>query len=83
MEKGVDPPCATCRVELLAENEEAAKVYMDCRYQFAHTVEKQPIDISIPAIESSMRIHKVADMESCLPKVRRLFHHFLSMGGDE
>lgn len=40
------------------------------------------VDISIPAIESAMRIFKVKDQIGCLHKVRRTFYHFLSEAGD-
>lgn len=77
------PPCKTCKITPLPENEEAIQVFMECRYQFATPIPKQPIDISIPAVEASMRIHGVTDMPVCLSKVRGLFYHFLDLGGDE
>lgn len=58
-------------------------MYLDCRYQYASPVPRKPLDISLPAVEASMRIHNVKDMEGCLSKVRRLFYHFLDNGGDE
>lgn len=77
------PPCKTCKIDTLPENEEAIQVFMECRYQFAAYIPKQPLDISLSAVEASMRIHNVKDMEGCLSKVRRLFYHFLDNGGDE
>lgn len=41
------------------------------------------VDLSIPAIESAMRIKRVRDRDGCLRKVQRTFHHFLSEQGDE
>jgi hypothetical protein len=77
------PPCKTCKITPLPENEEAIQVYLDCRHQYAPPVPHKPLDISLPAVEASMRIHNVKDMEGCLSKVRRLFYHFLDNGGDE
>lgn len=38
------------------------------------------VDISIPAIESTMRIFAVKDKIDCLHKVRGTFYHFLKEG---
>lgn len=40
------------------------------------------VDISIPAIESAMRIFNVKDQVDCLQKIRRTFYHFLKEGGE-
>jgi len=80
--------CESCRVQLVEENEDAAEVYMATRRQYVtrmeiavengvpypHTV---IVDISIPAVESAMRIRGVKDQWDCLVKVRQAFHHFL------
>jgi len=73
------PPCESCRVELVSENEDAAAVYMMCRYQITSAPVgdgKMAVDISIPSVESAMRIRGVKghDQWDCLGKVRRLFH---------
>jgi hypothetical protein len=80
------PPCGTCRVELLKENEEAANVYMLTRQQvIMMQTDKgpRPIDISIPAIKDVMDIYGVQDQRGCLLKVRKVFHHFESQRGGE
>ena len=79
------PPCESCRVELVSENEDAAEVYMMTRWQYVTRHNGKfdvVVDISIPAVESAMRIKKVRDQEGCLNKVRRTFHHFLDEMND-
>lgn len=73
-------PCESCRVELREENEDAAAVYMTTRRQYVtrHNGRLDVIvDLSIPAVESAMRIIGVKDQKDCLRKVQNLFHHFL------
>jgi len=41
------------------------------------------VDISIPAIESVMRIYGVKDKVDCLHKVRMAFYHFLKEGNEQ
>jgi hypothetical protein len=70
------PPCSTCRVTLAEENEDAAAVYMACRWQTVVTEMKatRMIDISVPAIESAIRMRGVKDQWGCLQRVVRCFH---------
>lgn len=78
--RGVDgsPPCDTCRVELMPDNEEAAKIYLMTRRQVITAgMEGRAIDIFIPSVESAMRVCKVIDQERCLMKVMKTFHHFM------
>jgi hypothetical protein len=78
-------PCELCRVELREDNEDAAAVYMTVRRQYVSRIaiaeNGQPysaiVDLSIPAVESAMRIIGVKDQKDCLRKVQRLFYHFL------
>ena len=80
--------CESCRVQLVEENEDAAEVYMLTRRQYVtrmeigengapHTV---IVDISIPAVESAIRIRGVKDQWDCLARVRQAFFHFLGKG---
>ena len=74
----------------MPENYDAMDVYMDCRNQKIFEIKltesgmpySQLIDISIPAVESSMRIHRVKDREDCLNKVKRCFYHFEGQRGE-
>jgi hypothetical protein len=73
-----DPPCSTCQVNLDPENAEVAEVYMTCRGQvITRGMDGQIIDISLPAVESAMRMIGVQDQRKCLAMVRRVFYHFL------
>ena len=70
------PPCRTCKVELLDENEDAATVFMLTRRQVVTADQGQIIDISIPAVKIAMDLNGVKDQKECLLKVRRTFYHF-------
>ena len=70
------PPCETCRVELMEENEEAASCYFLTRRQVVTADQGQIIDISIPAIKIAMDLYEIKNQKECLLKIWRLFHHF-------
>ena len=73
-----EPPCHQCRVELAAENEMDAQVYMMTRRQVVTVgMSGQIVDISIPAVKIAMDLYGVKDQMTCLNRVRKLFHHFL------
>jgi len=80
------PPCETCRVELVDENQEAAKVFMMTRNQVV-SVGGQVADISIPAVKIVMDLYQVRNQRECFEKVRGLFLAMMSKmpeaGGDE
>jgi len=74
-----DPPCETCRVELMVENKEAAMVYQRVRGQvivMSNGMETRVIDLNYPAIEFVMDLYKVKNRVECFEKVVRVFHHF-------
>ena len=70
------PPCETCRVELLEENEDTATIYMLTRKQVITAEQGQIIDISIPAVKIAMDMHGGKDQKECLQNVRHLFYYF-------
>ena len=72
-----EPPCATCWVDLMPENADAAKVYMICQNQFITAGMGQVVDISIPAVKIAMDLYRVQDQKKCLSKVQAVFHLFL------
>lgn len=71
------PDCTTCWVELMAENRQAAEVYMITQNQFITAGMGQVVDISIPAVKIVMDLCGVQDRKKCLSKVRAVFRHFL------
>ena len=73
-----EPPCATCRVDLMPENHEALQIYMMTRNQLITAGMGQIIDISIPAICDVMDRYPggIKDQWKCLMKVRSAFHSF-------
>lgn len=72
-----DPPCRQCKVELLDENEDAARVYMLTRGQVVTAGMGKAIDISIPAVKIAMDLYGVTHQLECLNKVRRAFYRML------
>ena len=74
-----EPPCAICWVDLMLENQEAAKIYMVTQRQIIAAEMGQAVDISIPAIKIVMDLYPggIKDQWKCLSKVRAVFHHFL------
>lgn len=75
------PPCGTCRVDLLEENEEAAEVYMTARRQYVtRGMEGRVVDIDFNALKVVMDLYGVRDQRRCFEAVRGVFHHFLREG---
>ena len=70
-------PCEGCRVEIMAENEDAAQIYLTARRQIITAGMGKVIDINIQAVKTVMDLYQVKDQRSCLDKVRYLFFHFL------
>ena len=71
-----EPPCKTCRVDLMEENADVATIYMLTRRQVITVGAGQVADLSIPAVKIAMDLYGVRDQKACLNRVRRLFHHF-------
>ena len=71
-----DPPCDTCRVELMEENKDVADIFMMCRGQviFRQEGEQMFTDISIPAVDAAMRMKGIANQWDFLLRVRLLWH---------
>jgi hypothetical protein len=70
-------PCATCRVDLMASNEDAAQVYMQTRRQVITAGEGRVIDIDIQAVKTVMDLYEIRNQRECMEKVRTTFFHFL------
>ena len=72
-----DPPCETCRVELMEENQDAAEIFMLVRGQII-SLEERVVDLSIPAVKIIMDQHGVKNQRECMAKIFRTFHYFLN-----
>ena len=72
-----EPPCETCRVDLLEENEDAAKIYNIVRGQVIATSE-QIIDLNHLALWEAIDRYKVKEPIRCFELVNKVFHEFLS-----
>ena len=73
-EPPMDPPCDGCRVTLLAENEEAALIYMTVRRQYVTGEYGRVVDLSIQAVKIVMDLYGVQDQRRCLEKVLKTFY---------
>lgn len=73
-----EPPCDTCRVDLLEENYEVADVYIMCRNQVITAGMGEIIDINLQTVKTVMDLYGVKDQRECMEKVSKTFRHFLS-----
>lgn len=78
-----EPPCDTCRVELSADNQKVAAVYMMCRHQYVTAEEGRIVGLSIPAIKIMMDLNEVKNQKECLERVIRMFYLFANKKQDK
>lgn len=62
-----EPPCGTCRVVPMEENESALRVFFEVKYQFIMGFDG-PIDLNHLAIEAAMQREGVTD-RACFERV--------------
>lgn len=79
-EKGEEPPCKTCRVELLEENEEAGPIYEATKTQVIATG-FAVIDINFLAVKGMMELYGVKNQKRCWEKVHWLWHEMKGREG--
>ena len=75
-----EPPCRTCRVELLPENMDAAAVYRAVRGQVISIFNGERsviVDINHHAIHLAMDRMGITDKRGVFDKVVGCFHYFL------
>ena len=77
-----EPPCETCRVDLMEENDEAARIYMLCRGQVIVGGD-QVLDINHMAVWEAIDRYGVQEPVGCFEKVNRAFHHMLARQREE
>jgi len=82
-----EPPCETCRVDLLEENEDAARIYRMIRGQVItrHNGKYDTImDLNHLALWAAIDGYGIKDRTGCFEKVLTVFHHFQNEDrGDE
>lgn len=78
-----DPPCDTCRVELLPENAEAGQIYFTCRGQVVTEGMGEVIDINHVALWQAIDRYKVQEPLRVFELVNKVFHHFLAKEKDK
>lgn len=76
-----EPPCETCRVELLEENAEAAKIYLTVQGQ-VRTVGDTVIDLDHLALWQAIDRYEVKKPLRVFELINRTFHYFLSRDRD-
>lgn len=77
-----EPPCDTCRVDLLEENAEAAKIYLTVQGQ-VRTVGDTVIDLDHVALWQAIDRYEVKKPLRVFELINRTFHYFLSKDRDE
>jgi len=63
-----DPPCETCKVEIMPGNAEAHMIFSVCRYQLIMGM-SGPVDMDHGAIHEAMRLYGVRDQRKCFGKM--------------
>jgi hypothetical protein len=81
-EQPEEPPCETCRAELLEENEEAAQIFSITRSQLIMGFDR-PIDINHTAIHSAMDLYGIKNRKECFEKVLTLSRWWLKKVSSE
>jgi len=74
------PPCESCRVELVSENEDAARIFQVIRGQVITRFNGQAdvvIDLNHLAIWAAIDAYGVRDRTGCFEKILNLFHALL------
>lgn len=77
------PPCETCRIELLAENRDAAHIYMACQRQVITAGMGEVIDLNHLALWQMIDRLNVADPLRCFELINKTFHHYLRQSRDK
>ncbi len=74
-----EPPCETCRVELMEDNREAAQLYMLCKRQVITAGEtNEIIDLNYITVKTMMDLYGVTNQKRVFESVLKVFYHFLS-----
>jgi hypothetical protein len=68
-----EPPCDTCRVDLMEENREAAEIFFITRNQVIVAFDRV-IDINHLAVDAAMQRNNVSNKKDVFVKVIRAFH---------
>lgn len=77
-----EPPCETCRVDLLEENADAARIYQLIRGQIV-TLGENVIDLNHVALWQAIDRYKVKEPVRVFELVNKVFHHFLDKDRDD
>lgn len=72
----LNPPCNTCRIDLIDSNQNAGKVFMMCRGQIITAGMGDIIDINLLAVKAVMDIEGIKNQRDCLKKVHMLFSYW-------
>jgi hypothetical protein len=71
-----EPPCETCRVEIMPENEEPFKIYMITRSQYIMGF-NGPVDVNHLAVWESIDRYKVKAPIKVFERVTRCAKHII------
>ena len=80
-EKGIEPPCDTCRPKYIEENADAIGIFYIVRSQFIMGF-KGPIGISYPAVYGAMDLYEIENKRDCFEKILTLERGWLERIND-
>lgn len=78
-----DPPCGTCRPEILPDNDEAVSVYLRCSDQWRVAPSGLRMGLEAGSVESVMRLMRVRERLECFDKVRLISSEVAGMLAQE
>lgn len=87
-ERGIEgrPPCGTCKVELMPDNEDAARIYLLCRSQLivvgGGMGKPYILDIMHEPIHRAMDLYAVKNKAQTFKLVLFTAHHFIKRQHD-
>lgn len=76
-----EPPCETCRVDLMEENETAARIFQTVRGQVRTMWNGEQdivFDLDHCAVWATIDAYRVSDRVGMFDKIRHCFFHFLN-----
>jgi hypothetical protein len=68
-----EPPCDTCKVDLMEENREAAEIFYTIQNQVIVAFDKV-LDLNHLAVDAAMERNRIRDRKAVFDKVIRTFH---------
>ena len=79
-----EPPCATCKVDLNPNNEDAAAIFQKVKNQVITIgMEGKPVALNYQSVKMVMDLYGVKNQKDCFDKVVKVFSYYLLNREDE